>query len=53
MKLLRVLQSREFQRGDTEPRRLAGKVIGATHCNIEQAIGAGAVFAPTSTIALE
>jgi transcriptional regulator with AAA-type ATPase domain len=42
VKLLRVLQSREFQRiGETEPRRFAGKIIAATHRNLEHEIDAG------------
>jgi hypothetical protein len=42
VKLLRVLQSREFQRiGETEPRRFAGKVIAATQRNPEKVIAAG------------
>ncbi len=42
VKLLRVLQSREFHRiGETEPRRFTGKVIAATHRSLEQGIAAG------------
>src|SRR5262249_2927350 len=42
VKLLRVLQSREVYRiGETQPRRFAGKVIAATHRDLEQAIDAG------------
>jgi DNA-binding NtrC family response regulator len=42
VKLLRVLQSREFCRiGDTAPRRFAGKVIAATHRDLEREMDAG------------
>ena len=42
VKLLRVLQSREFCRiGETVPRRFAGKVIAATHRDLEHEIAAG------------
>jgi len=42
VKLLRVLQSREFHRiGETEPRSFSGKVIAATHRSLEDAIAAG------------
>ncbi|MEO8603229.1 MAG: sigma 54-interacting transcriptional regulator [bacterium] len=42
VKLLRVLQSREFSRiGETTPRRFAGKVIAATHRDLEAQIEAG------------
>jgi transcriptional regulator with AAA-type ATPase domain len=42
VKLLRVLQSREFHRiGETDARRFAGKVIAATHRDLPAAIAAG------------
>jgi hypothetical protein len=42
VKLLRVLQHREFYRiGDSTPRRFAGKVIAATHQNLDARIAAG------------
>ena len=42
VKLLRVLQTREFQRiGETTPRRFAGKVIAATNRDLAQEIAAG------------
>ncbi len=42
VKLLRVLQTREFQRiGETEVRRFTGKVIAATNRNLEAEIARG------------
>ena len=42
VKLLRVLQTREFQRvGEMAPRRFAGKVIAATNRDLKQEIAAG------------
>ena len=42
VKLLRVLQSRTFQRiGETKPRRFEGKVIAATNRDLDEEIGAG------------
>ncbi len=42
VKLLRVLQTREFQRiGETAPRRFAGKVIAATNRTLSSEIAAG------------
>jgi hypothetical protein len=42
VKLLRVLQSRVFQRiGETKPRRFEGKVIAATNRDLEVEIAAG------------
>jgi hypothetical protein len=42
VKLLRVLQTREFQRiGEKAPRRFAGKVIAATNRDLKQEIAAG------------
>ncbi|MEO8752617.1 MAG: sigma 54-interacting transcriptional regulator [Casimicrobiaceae bacterium] len=42
VKLLRVLQSREIYRvGETTPRRFAGKVLAATHRDLEAEMAAG------------
>lgn len=42
VKLLRVLQSREFHRlGDRVPRRFEGKIIAATNRDLAELIGAG------------
>jgi len=42
LKLLRVLQSREFHRpGDSAPRRFEGKIIAATNRCLAEEIGAG------------
>ncbi len=42
VKLLRVLQNREFQRvGDTQPRRFEGKVIAATNRDLGAAVRSG------------
>jgi len=42
VKLLRVLQSREFERvGGTEPIKANVRLIAATHVDLERAIGAG------------
>ncbi len=43
VKLLRVLQSREFHRlGDRVPRRFEGKIIAATNQDLQRRIGSGA-----------
>ena len=42
VKLLRVLQTRRFQRlGDVKPIRFEGKVIAATNCNLTEEMRAG------------
>jgi len=42
VKLLRVLQSRRFQRiGETEERRFEGKLVAATHRDLSEQIAAG------------
>jgi DNA-binding NtrC family response regulator len=42
VKLLRVMQTRQFQRiGETTPRHFAGKVIAATNRDLEEEIGGG------------
>lgn len=42
VKFLRVLQTREFQRlGETQPRMFLGKIVAATHRDLDQGLEAG------------